>query len=348
MNILIVGAGFSGATIARILAEADHKITIIDQRDHIAGNAYDYEDEYGIRIHKYGMHLFHTSNQRVVDFLSRFTDWVPYTHKVKAQLADGSLVTFPPNAETAEIVGKDNIVDVFYRPYTRKMWNKELEELDPSIANRVPMREDMEDRYFPNDTFQALPKDGYTAMFGNILNHDNITVELSTEFNKSMESDYDFTFNAMPIDVYHDFKYGKLPYRAIDFYTVSLPSVSSYGWQSVNFTHDGPYTRVAEWKHFPNHGSHDHMTTLTFERPCEPEEVNGERYYPVKDIDGKNREAYEKYKAIDTPNMEFIGRCGMYVYIDMHQAVSSAMATARRFLCDHTSSTQKDTRTLSN
>jgi UDP-galactopyranose mutase len=136
-KILIVGAGLSGATIARLLAEKGHTITIIAQRPHIAGNAYDRINEHGIRIHEYGPHLFHTSNEKVVDFLSRFTEWTPYMHKVKAMLSNGQLVTLPVNIETATIVGKANIIDTFYRPYTKKMWGLDIEELDPTIMERI-------------------------------------------------------------------------------------------------------------------------------------------------------------------------------------------------------------------
>ena len=155
MKILIVGAGFAGATYARILAEAGHKITVIEKRDHVAGNAFDYINEYGIRVHKYGPHIFHTNNKRVYDFLSRFTTWLPYKHKVKAQLEDGQFVTLPVNRETKEIVGEENIIDTFYRPYTKKMWDKDIEELDPSILQRIPVRDDDNELYFPGDEYQV-------------------------------------------------------------------------------------------------------------------------------------------------------------------------------------------------
>ena len=143
MKILIVGIGMYGSTVARQLAEVGHSIHMIDARDHIGGNCYDYVNEHGIRVHKYGPHLFHTRNKGVFEYLSRFTEWVPYQHKVKAILSTGQYVTLPVNKETAEIVGKDNIVDTFFRPYTKKMWAMNIEELDPSIINRVPIRDDM-------------------------------------------------------------------------------------------------------------------------------------------------------------------------------------------------------------
>ena len=331
MRYLVVGAGFSGATIARELAEAGHDITVIDQRPHVAGNAYDYTNVYGIRIHKYGPHLFHTNNKEVFEWLSRFTEWVPYKHKVKAQLVDGRYVTLPVNKETKEIVGEQNVLDVFFRPYTKKMWGVTLDELNPEIANRVPVRNDMNEFYFPDDEYQAMPEEGYTKLVENILSHPNIEVLLMTHYTKDMNDKFDHVFNSMPIDEYFEFKYGPLPYRSIRFETHTLPCPSALPTATVNFTHDGPHTRVTEWKKIPNHGDNKYYTTLTFEEPCDYVDNNFERFYPVKDRDGKNRALYEKYKAEQPENVTFIGRCGLYAYLDMHQAINSALAIARKF-----------------
>ena len=333
MKILVVGAGFSGAVIARECASAGHLVKVIDKRDHIGGNAYDYIDSNGIRIHKYGPHLFHTNNEKVVQWLSQFTEWVPYQHKVKAQLNDGTYVTLPVNKETKEIVGEENVLDIFFRPYTKKMWGKSLDELDPSIINRVPIRDDDNELYFPNDEYQMMPKNGYTEIFNNIFNHSNIEVELNIEFQQSMEEEYDYVFNSMPIDMYFNYEYGELPYRSIKFHNVTLQQPKVLPTATVNFTHDGPYTRVTEWKNIPAHGENDYTTVLTYEEPCDYKDNDYERYYPVKDLEGTNRETYKKYKErVNEDKMTFIGRCGMYVYVDMHQAISSALATARRFL----------------
>ena len=266
-KILVVGAGFSGAVIARTLADAGHFVTVIDKRDHIGGNCYDYENEHGIRIHKYGPHIFHTNNKDVVDWVSQFGEWVPYQHKVKAILKDGRYVTLPVNKETKEIVGEENIIDTFIRPYTKKMWDKDIEELDPSILSRVPIRDDMNELYFPNDEYQMMPKYGYTAIFENIFDHDNIDVKLGVEYDKASNIFFDFIFNSMPIDQYFDYVHGELPYRSIKFHHVDLPSPSLLPVPCVNFTHSGPYTRMTEWKNFPNHGENDQMTTLTYEEP---------------------------------------------------------------------------------
>tara|TARA_R100000951_G_scaffold107746_1_gene103397 strand:- start:505 stop:1506 length:1002 start_codon:yes stop_codon:yes gene_type:complete len=331
MKVLIVGAGLSGVTIARELADNGYKVHVIDRRDHIAGNAYDYINEHGIRVHKYGPHLFHTNNEKVFKWLSRFTDWVEYHHKVKAQLKDGRYVTLPVNRETKDIVGEENVLDIFFRPYTKKMWGVELDKLNPDIINRVPIRDDDNELYFPDDKIQYMPRQGYTNMVENILHHHNITVDLKVHFDRLLEKEYDHVFNSMPIDEYYEFKYGKLPYRSIKFETISLPIPKALPTAVVNFTHNGPKTRVTEWKNIPCHGDNKYMTTLTFEEPCDYLENNLERYYPVKDASGNNKKIYEKYKNLQSKNMTFIGRCGLYAYLDMHQAINSSLAIAKRF-----------------
>lgn len=330
-KILVVGAGLSGAVIARELAEQGHSITVIDKRNHAAGNAYDFVNEYGIRVHLYGPHLFHTSNDKVVDWLSRFTEWIPYQHKVKALLEDGRHVTLPVNKETSEIVGKSHVLDVFFRPYTKKMWGVELEELDPAISQRVPIRDDMNELYFPNDTFQALPKTGYTRMIENILAHPNIQVQLNFAYNKAMNTEFNWVFNSMPIDEFFEFKHGPLPYRSIRFHTATLPIPKVLPTATVNFTHKEPFTRVTEWKLLPGHGHNPAYTTLTTEEPCDYKDNQFERYYPVKDVGGENLERYRLYAAEPSGNVTFIGRCGLYAYLDMHQAVSSALSIVQKW-----------------
>jgi len=332
MQYLVVGAGFSGAVVARELAEAGHIVKVIEVRDHVGGNAYDYTNEHGIRVHKYGPHLFHTNNKIVYEYLGNFTQWVPYQHKVKALLDDGRYATLPVNRITKDMVGEENVIDIFFRPYSKKMWGMGLEELNPEILNRVPVRDDDNELYFPSDLYQAMPKDGYTAMVENILRHQNIEVCLGTPYNKEENVLYDHVFNSMPIDQYFDFKHGYLPYRSMRFETLTLPLPVALPSTTLNFTHDGPQTRVTEWKHIPCHGDNKYFTTLTFETPCCYTENNFERYYPVKDADGKNRAVYKKYKEEKSGNVTFIGRCGLYAYLDMHQAVNSALAIVREFL----------------
>jgi UDP-galactopyranose mutase len=330
-NILIVGAGFAGSVIARQLAEAGHKVTILESRPHIAGNCHDKVIE-GIRVHTYGPHLFHTNNEEVVQFLSKFTEWIDYKHKVKAQLKDGRYVTLPANRETVEIIGKDKILDVLFRPYTRKMWKRELEELDPSILQRVPTRDDDNELYFPNDKYQMMPADGYTALFEKMLAHPLIEVKLNTRYNKHIYRGYDHVFNSMPIDEYYEFCFGKLPYRSVKFHSQYIPMNRLLPTTTVNFTHDGPYTRVTEWKSIPGHGSNDQLTILTFEEPCDYEDNNHQRFYPVKDLDGVNRARYQRYASIENKDMTFIGRCGTYLYLDMHMVISQSINIVKRYL----------------
>lgn len=334
-NILVVGAGFSGSVIARECAQAGHNITIIDKRNHIGGNCFDFLDKNNILIHLYGPHLFHTSDIEVVEWLSKFTKWTPYKHKVKAKLSNGQLVTLPVNKNTVQVVGRENIIDTFYRPYTKKMWNMDIEELDPSILNRVPVRDDDNEFYFPNDDFQAMPALGYTHLFENILNHRNISVKLNTTFSDDLMDKFDFIFNSMPIDEYFKYSLGRLPYRSIKFHTYTLQIPNIFPTATVNFTHDGPCTRVTEWKNIPNCDAFNpskYATTLTVEEPCADYENNNEPFYPVKDINGINRQKYEQYASMIPRNMCFIGRCGTYSYFDMDKAIRAALDISFSFL----------------
>ena len=322
-NILVVGAGFSGSVIARELAGAGHTITVIDQRYHIGGNCYD-ETLNGVRVHKYGPHLFHTNNLKVVEWLSQFTEWVEYKHKVKAYYQD-TFLTLPPNKQTQDIL-KDKLVDVIFKPYTLKMWG--TLDVHSDIVNRVKERDDDNEYYFPNDQYQFLPLNGYTELFNNILIHPSIKVRLNTSFHKDMEEEYDHVFNSMPIDQYYDYQYGELPYRSIKFHnktnnTFTMPT------PVVNFTDDDIYTRVTKWDMFPNHGTGE---VYTLEEPCDYKENNMERYYPVKDVAGLNRITYNKYKAIHNNKVTFIGRCGLYTYLDMDMAISSALSISNNFI----------------
>lgn len=371
-KILVVGAGFAGAVIARELAEAGYHITVIDSRDHIAGNCYDYIDDFGIRIHKYGPHIWHTSNEAVHNWLSRFTAWVPYKHKVKAKLTTGQYVPLPINFESinlalglhlknneeAEMFLKTQrevphfewqptnsyeaicakfgrkLCDIFFAPYTRKMWGVELQELDVSVAGRVSTDFQDDPLYFPKDQFQFMPRDGYTEAFRNILKHENIEVKLSTIFDHEMEKHYYHVFNCMPIDVYFNHEFGKLPYRSLKFYTVTIAS-SGFPVPTINFTtQDLPYTRATDWKQYPNNDAST-LSTITYEEPCCYTQNNNERYYPVKDSDGKNRTTYGKYKELalaTKKNMTFVGRMATYVYTDMHQAINTSLSISRNFL----------------
>ena len=331
-KILVVGAGLTGSVISRMLADNNYKVTVIDKRDHIAGNVFDYINDKNIRVHKYGPHLFHTNNEKVVSFIKKFAHWVEYKHKVKAILKDGTYVTLPVNSQTKKIVGADNIVETFIRPYSEKMWGLKLEKISPDIINRVPVRDDDNEYYFPKDKYQLIPRDGYTHFVRNILDHKNIEVQTNTAFNRKMEKDFFHVFCSMPIDEYYKFKYGHLKYRSIKFHNIDFPSPKLLPVVTVNFTNKGKFTRMTEWKNIPNHGYNENFTTITYEEPCSFEENNNEKYYPVKDIDGENRSLYLKYKKIENQKVSFVGRLGMYSYLDMDQCINHALKVSNNFL----------------
>ncbi len=321
-NILVVGAGLSGSVVARRLAEDGHIITVIDQRSHIGGNCFDYKID-NVRVHMYGPHLFHTNNVKVVEWLSQFTEWVEYRHKVKA-FYQNTFLTLPPNKQTQDIL-KDKLVDVIYKPYTQKMWG--TLDIHKDILSRVKIRDDDNEFYFPNDRYQLLPKDGYTTIFLKILNHNNIKLITNTTFVKGMETNYDHIFNSMPIDQYYNYQYGELPYRSIKFHNKTtndfiMPT------PVVNFTDNSIFTRVTKWDMFPNHGKGE---LYTLEEPCDCKDNNMERYYPVKDVDGFNKVVYNRYKIIKNTKVTFIGRCGLYTYLDMDMAISSAFAILKKY-----------------
>ncbi|MGW5837772.1 UDP-galactopyranose mutase [Methylorubrum extorquens] len=369
-KILVVGAGFAGACYARMLAEHGCSVVVIDKRPHIAGNCYDYMHDTGVRVHAYGPHLFHTSNQRVVDWLSRFTDWTPYAHKVVARLSDNRKLPLPINLDTVNAIfgltleseiqvrnhlksisekilhiknaedwlyaniGKE-LTNLFFRPYTKKMWDLDLADIDTSVVQRIKIRTDRSDLYFPNDNFQAMPTDGYTALFSRIFDHTQIEVHLSTPFEEEMLDQFDYCFNSMPIDEYFGFKFGRLPYRSIRFHLTQHSIEQAESYTTVNYTDDGPFTRETWWHNIPNHWDGNSRRVLrSIEEPCDYRDNNDERYYPVKSSDGIHDRLYERYceEARGLIKMNFIGRCGTYQYLDMHQVINQSLAHCQNWL----------------
>jgi len=370
-NILIVGAGFAGAVYARQLAEKDYHVTVIDKRDHIAGNCYDYVDDTGIRIHKYGPHLFHTSNMAVFDYLSRFTKWVKYEHKVVVRVGEKKFVPLPINIQTIntifnksfeseedvksfvdsltiknqEIINAqdwlydkigERLTNIFYRPYTKKMWDLDLKNLSYSVVKRIKFSFSNEERYFPNDSIQFLPDRGYTELFRNILDHKNINICLSEKFCKSSLKEYTYCFNSMPIDEYYDFKFGNLPYRSIKFKHLITESDTSSGHVTINYSDSSKHTRETWWHNIPGHHiQRKEVFIKTQEEPCDYKDNNYERYYPVKTSDDRFGRIYKKYRDLKEENIEFIGRCGTYQYLDMHQVVNQSLLNVNRWIKDH-------------
>lgn len=370
-RILVVGAGFAGACYARELAEAGWQVDVIDKRPHIGGNAYDEIDANGVRIHKYGPHLFHTNNEYVVNWLRNFGQFVTYEHRVSAMLADRHFVPLPINRQTINTVfGVDlktpddvatflarqsqkilnptnaaeylnssigvTLTNLFFRPYTLKMWCLELEEMAPAVVKRIPIRYDDEDRYFPDDRYQIMPRFGYTQIFESILKHPNISVTLSQEFQSEMRAGYYCCFNSMPIDVYFDEVFGPLPYRSIRFEHRQVPSSYRIDQPAViNYTDSRAITRETNWSSIPFHHVFQGDTkTVTDETPCDYRENRLERYYPVKTCDGRYDQVYQKYKALADQDraMHFIGRCGTYQYLDMHQVINQSLRGAQSWL----------------
>lgn len=366
-KILIVGAGLAGATIARILSENKFHVSVIDSRNHIGGNIYDFINTSNERIHKYGPHLLHCNkNSKALKFLSRFTSWIKYEHRVRALLSDGRTTPLPINRVTLEdiyskkflnekdvknfldkirntkIIPKNTdeffeanlgnkLSNLFFRPYTEKMWGISPKKLSTNVGSRLPIRTNKDDRYF-NDDFQALPKEGYTKMIENMLDHKNIDVTLNNNFQSQMLTKFNHSFLCIPIDKFYNFKFGILPYRSIIFEerkenSNDLPS------PVINFTDKSPYTRKTQWDLLPNSNkSSEDFKTITYEKPCSMKENPGEYYYPVQTIESKK--IYEQYKRLSKQEKKitFCGRTGLYKYIDMIPAVTIHQKIAYDFL----------------
>lgn len=367
----MVGAGFAGAVHARVLAEAGYSVQVIDKRPHIAGNAYDEVNENGLRVHRYGPHLFHTNNERVVEWLRQFATFLPYAHKVQALIPGDRFVPLPVNRRTIETVFDTSLADeaavraflarqaipneapanaadylnaqigrtltdLFFRPYTKKMWGYDLEEMAAAVVQRIPIRMDDEDRYFPNDRFQILPERGYTHLFEAILDHPAIRVHLGVAFDRTMLDGFDHCFNSMPIDEYFEERLGPLPYRSIRFHHDDRAVDDERGdAPTINFTDSGPITRETDWGRLPLHRvAAAPRKTVTREEPCDYRDNALERYYPVKTSDGRYDAIYKRYKALAEKegSISFIGRCGTYQYLDMHQVINQSLISAQEFV----------------
>jgi UDP-galactopyranose mutase len=360
-DYLIVGAGFAGSVLAeRLSTQLGKKVLLIDRRPHIGGNAFDEKDAAGILMHRYGPHLFHTNSDEVANYLSQFTRWRPYEHRVLASVKGGLLTPIPINRTTLNILyGRDlktdmeaaaflasraepvekvrtsedvvisavgrELYETFFQGYTRKQWGIDPSELDKSVTARVPTRTNTDDRYF-TDKFQNMPTDGYTRMFENMLDQPGIQLELGVEFEDvDSEAVYDRLIFTGPVDEYFHFRYGKLPYRSLKFRheTLDRPWFQEVG--TVNYPEPGiPYTRISEYKHMT--GQAAAKTTITYEYPS----AEGDPYYPVPRPE--NQALYKKYEklALETPNVYFVGRLATYRYYNMDQVVGQALATFRR------------------
>jgi UDP-galactopyranose mutase len=359
-DFLIVGAGFAGSVLAeRLATQANKKVLIIDKRDHIAGNAYDYYNSDGILIHKYGPHIFHTNSKDVFEYLSQFTPWRPYEHKVLASV-DGQLVPIPINldtinklynlnlsssdienffAERAEKVDRvktseDVVVskvgrelyEKFFRGYTRKMWDLDPSELDASVTARVPTRTNRDDRYF-TDTYQAMPLYGYTHMFQNMLSHKNIKIMLNADYKDIIDiiPHKNLIFTG-PVDEYFNYCYGKLPYRSLEFKFETIDKEVFQPTGTVNYPNEQLYTRITDFKYLT--GQVHAKTAVVYEFP----KAEGDPYYPVPRPE--NAELYKKYQQLASTmkNTYFVGRLATYKYYNMDQVVAQALTTFKKIM----------------
>ena len=354
---LIVGAGISGAVLARKIAEEwNEAVIVIDAKPHIGGNCFD-EPQDGIMVHRYGTHIFHTDDKNVWDFLSRFSKWYPYQHKVRG-LVDGQIVPIPFNLNSLRQVFpkimadkmESRLIEHFgfnkkvpimelrktgdtdleflakyvyqkiFLEYTLKQWGLTPDEIDPEITSRVPIAVSCDDRYF-QDKYQGIPLDGYTAMIGKILDHPNISVKLNTPYQKSMAAKR--LFYTGPIDEFFDYQFGELPYRSIylDFVMFHKPRFQEAA--VVNYPCNYDWTRIGEYKWFLD--DQTGHTIVSFEYPSAFERGRNERYYPV--VGEKNAELYNRYLALakELPHVRFLGRLGHYQYYDIDDAVVQAL-----------------------
>ncbi|HEV7255703.1 MAG TPA: UDP-galactopyranose mutase [Mesorhizobium sp.] len=359
-DYLIVGCGFAGSVLAERLASGMGKrVMMVDRRPHIAGNAYDHFDAAGVLVHKYGPHIFHTNSEDVFDYLSRFTQWRPYEHRVLASVRD-NLLPMPINRTTlnglygldlrddedaarflasrAEPVpeirtSKDVVIsqvgtdlyETFFQGYTRKQWGLDPSELDKSVTARVPTRVNTDDRYFL-DKFQAMPLHGFTRMFENMLDHDNIAIELGTDF-ADLRKDAVATHTVFtgPIDEFFGHRFGKLPYRSLEFKHETLDQRRFQPVAVVNYPNEQvAYTRITEYKHLT--GQVHPKTSLTYEFS----RSDGDPYYPIPRPE--NQALFKRYEALanETSDVTFLGRLGTYRYYNMDQVVGQALATYRR------------------
>ena len=368
-DYIIVGAGFAGSVLAeRLASQADKKILVVDKRNHIAGNAYDFYNTDGILVHKYGPHIFHTNSKDVFEYLGQFTDWRTYEHRVLASI-DGQQVPIPINLTTIntlyglnlsadEVEGffaskaelKDKVMtseDVvvakvgrelyqkFFRNYTRKQWDLDPSELDASVTARVPTRTNKDDRYF-TDVYQSMPLHGYTAMFQNMLNHLNIHVMTNTNYAdiQHMIPHKALIFTG-PIDSYFDYCYGKLPYRSLEFQFETHDTETFQATGTVNYPNEHLYTRSTEFKYLT--GQKHAKTTLVYEYP----KAEGDPYYPIPRPE--NAELYKKYQALadKTPDVYFTGRLGTYKYYNMDQVVAQSLTLFKKLMSTEAKSLSK-------
>ena len=359
-DYLVVGAGYAGSVLAERLARvAGKKVLIIDKRSHIAGNAYDHYNDDGLLVHRYGPHIFHTNSREVFEYLSQFTGWRQYEHRVLASV-DGQLVPIPINLDTVnklyglnltsfqveeffksvaehkdEVRTSEDVIvskvgrelyEKFFRNYTRKQWDLDPSELDQSVTARVPTRTNRDDRYF-SDTYQAMPLHGYTRMFENMLDHENITIQLKADYREAAKYiPHKEVIYTGPVDEYFDYRYGKLPYRSLEFKHETHNTPVYQIAPVVNYPNEHLYTRITEFKYLT--GQEHQKTSIVYEFP----RAEGDPYYPIPRAE--NTELYKKYHALaqSSPGVHFVGRLATYKYYNMDQVVAQALSVFAKII----------------
>lgn len=360
-DYVVVGAGISGATVAQYFAERGKKILVFDKRSHLSGNCYDYYNEAGILVPAYGPHFFHTNSEKVWQYVSQFTDWIPYEHRVLS-CVEGELVPIPVNIEAVNIlfgleiktekemeewleknrekidnpVNSEEVAltrvgrmlyEKMFKNYTKKHWGVWPKELLPSVMSRIPVRTNFDDRYF-TDQYQFMPQTGYAELFKKMLNHPNITVEINTDYFSVRDKIKNFKklFFTGRIDQFFDYKFGKLPYRSLRFEYETLEQEYYQKRAQINYPNDHVFTRITEPKHAT--GQKHSLTTIIREYS----ESEGEPYYPF--LTDKNIARYEKYrqaaKEAETQGIYFIGRLAEYKYLNMDQAFENCLKRCQR------------------
>ena len=357
-DYVIVGAGYAGSVLAeRLATQMDQRVLVVDRRPHIGGNAFDHYNDEGILVHRYGPHIFHTNSSAVYEYLSQFTKWRAYQHRVLASV-DGRLVPIPINLDTLnELYGlhltardvepflatlaeprqpirtsEDAVVskvgrelyEKFFRNYTRKQWGLDPSDLDASVTARIPVRHNRDPRYF-SDRYQAIPMHGYTRMFESMLTRPNIKLLLNADWREVDGAiPYRNLIYTGAIDEFFDFRFGRLPYRSLDFAFETLDTEVAQPAPVINHPNEHAYTRVTEFKYLT--GQRHPKTTLVYEYP----KAEGDPYYPVPRPE--NAALYKRYKALAdaTPGVTFVGRLATYKYYNMDQVVGQALAVFER------------------
>jgi UDP-galactopyranose mutase len=356
-DFCIVGAGITGITAASILArELGRKVIVIEKRDHIGGNCYDCYNEHDILVHKYGPHIFHTQSKEVWDYLSQFTEWRPYVHKVLAHI-DDKLVSFPINLNTMEqlfsrsfteeemkewienkraridypinaeemVISRmgQHLYEKFFKNYTRKQWGIDPKELGSEVTARIPIRFNRDDRYF-TDPYQGMPKDGYTKMFERMLDNKNIELTLNIDYKNMIDDiNFDKLIYTGPIDCFFDYQFGTLPYRAIKFEFKTLNQEFFQPAGVVNYPNDSEFTRITEFKYLS--AQKNQKTTVCYEYPYDCQSKKDIPCYPL--LTEEARDQYAKYKKVveQINSVIFTGRLAEYRYLNMDECVKIAM-----------------------